>query len=197
MESVRDERFGHTRWRPLPRQPDPQIPVGRVIQTAIEHWRRWQPVFPHDDIRSTCGDHVPRHQFLDQSVRRHRRLACENAVARRYIHCTGVRPLSIAQSKRFELTCELVRCPEIIVVEKRDPSTSRFDNATVASGAHAARAVVADHTNAVAKAPQQSKGVVSRAVVDNDDLKRDVSLRERAAQRQFEQLTAVVGGNDD
>ena len=118
-------------------------------------------------------------------------------MARRYIHCTGIGPLSIAQSKRFELTRELVRCPEIIVVEKRDPSTSRFDNATVASGAHAARAVVADHTNAVAKAPQQSKGVVSRAVVDNDDLKRDVSLRERAAQRQFEQLTAVVGGNDD
>jgi hypothetical protein len=53
------------------------------------------------------------------------------------------------------------------------------------------------NTNAVAKAPQQSTRVVSRAVVDNDDLKRDVSLREHAAQRQFEQLTAVVGGNDD
>jgi hypothetical protein len=95
------------------------------------------------------------------------------------------------------LTRELLRRPQIVVVEKRDPSTSGFGNSMVASGADAARALVTDNTNTVAKTPQQSTRVVSRAVIDDDDLKRHVPLREHASQRQFEQLTPVVGRNDD
>src|SRR5215510_13398689 len=118
-------------------------------------------------------------------------------MARRHVHCTGVSPPSVADSKRFELIRELVRCPQIVVVEKRDPSTSRFGNSTVPGGAHAARPLMTHDTNAVAKAAQQSTRVVSGTVVDNDDLKRHVLLLEHAAQRQFEQLTAVVGRDDD
>ena len=55
MKAIGDQRLRYARGRPSASQPDPQIPVSRVVEACVEHGRRRQPRFLDDDVRAPAG----------------------------------------------------------------------------------------------------------------------------------------------
>ena len=108
------------------------------------------------------------------------------APARRRCHrdAGGIDEVGALGSREVELDAELVRAPEVVVVQERDPGMRRPLDAAVARVRHAAAARVAQHGHArVAERLERLGRAVARAVVDDDDLELDAPLGERQAHR--------------
>jgi hypothetical protein len=75
------------------------------------------------------------------------------------------------------LPCELVGSPEIVIVDKGEPLTTRLGGSAVASGAHSARCPVTDDPNAgITDRGEHRRCVIGRCLIDDDDFELDVLL---------------------
>ncbi len=96
----------------------------------------------------------------------------------------GVRERRVDRLRRLELRRELLRRPEVVVVEEADPAAARRLDPGVPRARDAARDVVADDDEPrVVDRGQPLGRLVGRPVVDDDDLVADTALLERGRQR--------------
>ena len=98
----------------------------------------------------------------------------------------------------FELHRQFVWCPQIVVVKKRDPISSRLGSAAVAGGADSQRAFVANHPNPrIAEAGNDGRRVVTGCLIHHDHFQIDVPLHHHAAKRESQKGAAIARRNDD
>ena len=109
------------------------------------------------------------------------------------------RPLRIGGgAQRPELTGELVRRPQVVVVGERDPRRVDHRQSGVACVGHAGWLFVAVPAHPlVDDRGQHGRRVVRRSVVDDDQAEIDVDLAEHRPDGVHHQLRSVVGRHDD
>jgi hypothetical protein len=75
------------------------------------------------------------------------------------------------------LAGELVRSPEIVIVNESKPLAARLGGSAIPRGAHSAGRLVTDDPNSgIAKRGDDFGRVIGRRLVDDDDLELDVLL---------------------
>ena len=97
-----------------------------------------------------------------------------------------------------ELAAELLRRPEVVVVEEREPGRTREADPQVARPADAVPLLEADDADAlVAHAAEHRRRLVRRRIVDDDQLDGHRLLTEHRGDTAGQIVGAVPGRDDD
>ena len=93
-------------------------------------------------------------------------------------------PIAAGLARRGKLPGQLVRRPQVIVIEERQPFAPCLGDTTISRRADARRLVQPNYPySAVGQRMCDSRSVVIGRIVDDQDLEIDSSLAQRAAQR--------------
>ncbi len=141
VKAIGDDDLGHRGGARRPREPDPHVPVGGVAERGVEAPELADERRSREHVRGPRGQHVERQELAQQLVR----LRLPPEVERLEVvvdrHCTAVGEARPGGLDRRELEAELVRGPEVVVVEERHPPAgSRRDAGVPGRGETAALA---------------------------------------------------------
>jgi hypothetical protein len=132
---IRDQRIRSAGGRAVPSEADPQVPVREVHQPWVECSCRGEGFASHDDGRTTSRNEVGSGQLLDHVPREGRRHPPDDLVPLVDLDHAGVHPGATGLGCGLELSGQFPGCPEVVVIEERDPIASGLIDASVAGGA--------------------------------------------------------------
>jgi hypothetical protein len=89
-------------------------------------------VSTNDDVGPAPGDGVEAEDVAGNSLRGGGRGSSDEFQVRAHIHRPRVGPGQAAELGRVDLPLQLVRSPQVVVVQERDPSMDRLVRAVVA-----------------------------------------------------------------
>src|SRR5579862_1078867 len=182
---------------PALEQPYPHVPVGKRVELLIEAAGPSQFIRSDDDGRRTADEVRPQYSAGKLSGVR-RPPDAQWTTCPVDVDHTGVAEHRVSPGDCGELLSQLVRDPNVVVVEEGDPLAGRSGDAEIAGGCHTPGSAAPQHAQpAVVDARERSRSVVDRAIVDYDDFQSCTLLASHGFQRVEEQCGAVPRRDDD
>lgn len=178
-----------------PAQPHPEVPVFGVVQPTVERALpgpvEHAPVYKHG--RASTGNRVALWKQSDDLRGRQWKPATNDLPGLVDVYCTRVVP-PWRGIHRVQLTAELVRCPEVVIVTERQPLATRRSNAPVPCTTDAVWHVVTQHTDPIVRQAVDNPPNLTRrrAVVHDDDFQIDVTLPGDRAEGLAKQVRPVM-----
>jgi hypothetical protein len=198
MDAVREQRTIHAGRRTMLGKTDPHLPIFCIPQSGIERTDTFPRRPAHDHIRTATWNRIVSGEYDRHLLRRERWTAVDDVTVMRDVDGSGVDPVATCTRCRAELLCQLIGCPQIIIIDKTEPLADGHSDPAIPRRADAMRYLVPQHSNAgIAKPAEHGGGVVGRAFVDDDDLELDVLLAQYAAQRHRQKSAAIACRYDD
>ena len=198
MQHIREQRRRDDGRGALQTESYPQIPVRHVAECFVERADTVQQMSVNEYIRGARRDNIAPRQPTHAFRGRRRRAPKHRPELRIHHHGAAVRPAALAGRCGGELANELIRRPQIVVIQKGNPGPARFRDAAIARAAYAfGMGMPHESDPGVCKLPDHVRCRVVRAIVNDDNLETDIALSEHGAQRARQQLAAIASRNHD
>ena len=191
MHPIGDHRSWHVRWEPVGEQPEPQVPLLARAEPFVEPSVSAERLAVDHDVGRARRDRVEPRKGRRDGRGIGGRNPVDHVQTRVDVDRPGVDPATTRGAYRLHLHCKLVRRPQIVVVDERDPPPSGGRGPRVPGSVRATPGSVADHANARVVRAKRPLDRVDRGIVDDDYLDVEVALREDARERLTEQAVPV------